>query len=121
MIVDKSRLCAVLFAKYGRKCTIHMSDGRVIMTSAILQQLWRKLKTKFEPVMTRIGEVYSDYYAYYGPADCDITAMTSKDILETDGIGYYFVRTEKVNVGNTVQYYAGILKRIREGDHDVFG
>lgn len=121
MTIDRSKQCAYGLAKCGRPCTIHTVDGNTLSVTAVIQQVWRRLKSKFEPVTTRIGGAYTDYYMYYGPADCDITGLGQDDIFESDGIQYYFVRGERVIVNGIVQYYAGVLKRIYEGDKNVFG
>ena len=121
MKIDMSDIIAGQLAKCGRTCTITKADGTVETVGAVIQQVWRRLKSKFESTTTGLGGTYTDYYLYYGPADCDITRLTQADIFESDGKKFYFVRSDRVLVGDTVQFYSGVLKLIYEGDSDVFG
>ncbi|MDY4608884.1 MAG: hypothetical protein SO393_08290 [Eubacterium sp.] len=121
MSFDKSKICSDCFEKYGRSFEIDYSDGKKGKGYAIIQQVWRRLKSKFEPVSSQLGMAYTDYYLYYGPAELDITRLKRDDMLTFDGVRYYFVRAERVAVGDTTQYYAGVLKQVYEEDSNVFG
>lgn len=114
MTVDKSKICSEYFSRLGRTVRLVRTDGSEEQFPAVIRQMWRKNKSKFEDVSGKIGMYYNDYYTYFGPSDYDITALSDNDYIECGNDRYFFVRQEKVVVGDTVQYYAGILKRIIE-------
>lgn len=119
--IDKSKECEKYLQMLGKSCVVKLSDGSEENILAVVQQVWRKSKSKFESTATKIGRTYNDYYIYIGPATCDITSLGENDILSCAGEDYFFVRTERVVVGDTVQFYTGVLKHIFKEDEDVFG
>lgn len=50
MSFDKSKICSDCFEKYGRSFEIDYGDGKKDKGYAIIRQVWRRLKSKFEPV-----------------------------------------------------------------------
>ena len=46
--------------------------------------------------------------------------MRQTDTAVIDGEHYFFLRSEAVRVGDTVQYYRGVLKKAEE-EEDAFG
>ena len=94
----------------GRKAHIH-TDGKVIEVWCVLEQTWKKNKTRFEDNSSEVGRFYRDYYNYIGPYDVDISVMQDDDFFEIGGEKYYLVRCEKVDVGGVIRYYRGVLKK----------
>lgn len=115
-----SRVVEHYLNKLGRPITVKKSDNSEDSFFAVIEQTWKKNKSKFEDSSSMIGRADNEYYEYFGPADYDITELTKNDYVISDGRKYFFVKTEKVVVGGFVQYYTGILKRIFEEDGNVF-
>lgn len=106
--------------RLGKPVIVKRADNSEEQIFAVIEQTWRKNKSKFEDASSMIGQHGEDFYEYFGPASFDITQMGDNDYFVCEGIKYYFVKTEKVIVGEHVQYYTGMLKRIWEDDTDVF-
>ncbi|MFR5875370.1 MAG: hypothetical protein ACLUFN_02645 [Eubacterium sp.] len=120
MDLDKSKICKAYLKKLGKSVKLVKSDGSETEFFAVIGQTWNKNKSKFEDLSSRIGRYYNDYYTYIGPSDYDITVFNENDYIEYNGVRYFFVRQEAVIVGDTVQYYTGIMKKIFEENPDVF-
>lgn len=106
--------------KLGRPVIVKKSDGSEVEIFAVVEQTWRKNKTKFEDVSSIIGRVGNDYFEFFGPASCDITTLTKDDLIIFDKKKYCFVKSDRVVVGGFIQYYTGVLKRVWEEDGNVF-
>ncbi|MGN0523988.1 MAG: hypothetical protein ACI4IG_06920 [Eubacterium sp.] len=119
-MLSKSKICKKYFRLLGNSVTLVTADGGEKQFFAAIQQTWRKNKTRFEALESKLGQVHNDYYLYLGPADVDITTLSRRDILRCNGNEYYFVVTDSVSVGDRVQYYTGVLKRIYKEDGNVF-
>lgn len=117
---DKSAICKKYLKKLGKDIHFVNSDGSEERCFAVIEQTWRKNKSRFEDQNYKIGRNYNDYYIYIGPSDFDITVLTEEDCIVCDGTKFFFVKTEKVVTGGTVQFYTGVLKKIYEEDDDVF-
>ncbi len=87
---------------------------------AVIEQTWRKNKSRFEENSSKIGRYYRDYYNYIGPFDIDIKALSENAVVTVADEKFYFVQKERVSTGGYTQYYRGILKRAEEGDINVF-
>lgn len=120
MDIDKSEICREYLSRIGKTVRLVRADGSEEQFFAVIGQTWLKNKSKFEDLLSKIGMYYNDYYTYIGPSDYDITVLSDNDYIEYCGVRYFFVRQEAVVVGDTVQYYAGVLKRIAEEESDVF-
>lgn len=87
---------------------------------AVIDQTWKKNKSLFEESSSKIGRYYKNYYYYIGPYDINIKEFDNGDYVEFSGDRLYFVQKDAVIVGGTIQYYTGVLKKIEEGDENVF-
>ncbi len=120
-MLSKSKIFKKYFEVLGNSVTINREDGSEIKLFAAIEQTWRKNKNRFEAVASKLGQARNDYYIYIGPYDVDVTVLTNKDIVHCNGSEYYFLNADSVSVGNEIQYYTGVLKRIYEEDDNVFG
>lgn len=102
--------------RVGRQCSVVHGDQCIAVANVVIQPVWRKAKNRFDPVPIPIGDMRNDYSIYIGPAVPDITLFGDDHILISDGVKYFFLKKERVIVGNTVQYCTGILKRLYEED-----
>lgn len=116
--IDKHRLCTKYINRIGRRCTICRADGSEETVLAVVEMVWRRSKSKFEPKNYPIGNVQDDYYIYTGPADVDITMLTDADTVVIDGKKHCFIRSDCVRIGDRVQFYTGVLKRVFEEEYD---
>lgn len=119
-MIDKNRICNKYLKKIGKSISFVNSDGSEEKYFAVIEQTWRKNKSKFEDNSYKLGRHYNDYYVYIGSADFDITVLTNDDYIICDNEKFYFVKKEKVTVGGRIQFYTGILKKIYEEDEYVF-
>lgn len=119
-MIDKSIICRRYLKKLGKCISFVNADGSEEEHFAVIEQTWRKNKSKFEDSSYKLGRNYNDYYAYIGSADFDVTVLTNDDYIICDNEKYYFIKTQKVIVGGNVQFYTGILKKIFEEDEYVF-
>ncbi len=87
---------------------------------AVIEQTWRKNKSRFEENSSKIGRYYRDYYNYIGPYDIDIKELSDGAVVLAAGEKFYFVQKERVSVGGYTQYYRGILKKAEEVEEDAF-
>ena len=87
---------------------------------AVIDQTWKRNKSLFEESSSKIGRYYKNYYYYIGPYDINIKAFGNEDYIEFGGEKLYFVQKDAVVVGGITQYYTGVLKKIEEGDSNVF-
>lgn len=117
--MDKSKLIEKYLQLIGRPVTVHV-NGEEKTVRAVIEETWRRNKSHFEDVSSKLGEYYDDYYHYIGPAGFDIRALGKEDTVEIDGALFFFLRSEAVVTGETVQYYRGVLKKA-EGENDAFG
>ena len=117
--MDYSKQIKAHLKKLGKPLTI--DDGALHLTAdAVVEQTWRKNKSRFEEISSKAGRYYKDYYNYIGPYDIDIKTLSDEAVVTVLGESFYFVQKERVTVGGVVQYYRGILKRAEEGDTNVF-
>lgn len=100
----------------GKTCTVIFENGDEVRVKAFISSVWHRNKSRFEGAFSQIGEVGTDYSIYIGPSDFDITVLSRDDIVISGSKKYCFVRAEAFVVGDVVQYYTGVLKRIYEGD-----
>lgn len=87
---------------------------------AVVERAWKRTKTRFEDVSTKIGLYSNTYYYYIGPPSFDITALSDSDSITVDGVGCTLIEADGVKIGSRVQYYRGVLKKSQRGDGDVF-
>ena len=113
-MIDKSSLCKRYFNLLGKEMSLVKSDGGRDTVFAVVNQTWRKNKSRFENNATAAVFYYNDYYTYFGPSDFDIYNIKDNDYLMFDGVKYEFVRRERVIIGGRIQFYTGILKRIAD-------
>lgn len=104
--------------KTGKK--VFLTDGDWCSTPffAVIEQRWKSNKSNFEYRETEIGRVSTDYFTYIGPFDHNIEAISENGYLCCGNEKYIFKKKEKVDVGGTVQYFWGILRRVWEADDD---
>lgn len=118
-MIDKSRIIKKYLSLLGKDVSIVKSDGSTANCRAVIEQTWRRNKSRFEDLSSKIGKYYNDYYFYYGPYDMDISDMSKRDYMFSDGIKYELVRYERVIVDSKIQFYTAVLKKILEAE-DVF-
>lgn len=119
-MLDKSTVIEKYLGLLGKQMSIIKNNGGEDSVLAVVTQTWKKNKTQFENKSYEIGRSYNAYYSYIGPASCDITALCEDDYLVCDGVRYYFVRTDKIKIGDRIQFYTGILKKVWESDDNEF-
>lgn len=100
--------------RLGVNCYVVDENGEESTVYAFLIPVWHRTKSKFEPVITPMGEMDNDYRIYYGPSDFDITKLTRNCTLVADGIKYYFVKTDRIEIGGELKFCSGVLKRLYE-------
>ncbi len=103
--------------------TAYLKDGdwTSMPFRAVVQHLWRKKSSNFEPEISELGRVDNQYYLYIGPENHNIKALSSRASLEINGARYEFRCRDAVTVDNRVAYYTGILKKIGEDDENADG
>ncbi len=109
-ILDKSSVIEQYLKNIGQS-VILIKNGKPTEVSAVIEQTWKRNKSRFEKSNSEIGRYFQGYYIYYGPASYDITSLSEDDTAKIDGESYYFVQSESVKAGNVVQYYRGVLKK----------
>lgn len=116
--MEKANLIKNELIKVGKE--VFLADGSWVSTPffAVIQQKWKETKTNFEPRVTEIGEVSADYFVYIGPYDHDIEALSENGFLLYGDEKYIFKKKERVVLGNRVQYFWGILRRVWEDNDD---
>lgn len=117
--IDKTKTIERYLKKTGQQVTI-VKGSESTTLFAVIEQTWKRNKTRFEENSSKIGRYYNDYYIYFGPASYDISALAYDDYALIGGEKYAFIQSEKVTVDNRVQYYRGVLKKLREADGNVF-
>lgn len=117
---NSNLICEKYFRRIGRSVKVVKEDGTELTTHAVLQQAWRKNQSRFDLEKSEIGNVEKNYCHYIGPASFDIRSLSKKDIVICDNKQYYFLKTDRVEVGGKTQFYIGVLKRIWEGDYNAF-
>ena len=105
----------------GRPVRLVRTDDSEEDFFAVIEQTWKKNHLRFEDKASLIGRYQKEYYYYVGPADVDVSALTEEDTLYVGAAAFQFEKTEEVAAGGTVQFYRGILKKIKEADGNVFG
>lgn len=118
-MIDKSRIIKKYLSLLGKDVSIVNADGSTVNCRAVIEQTWRRNKSLFEDVSSKIGKHYNDYYFYYGPYDVDVSGVTKEDYILSDGIKYELVRYERVIIDSRIQFYTAVLKKILEAE-DVF-
>lgn len=117
-MINKTSTIERYLRRLGRSVNI-VKSGEGTEVFAVIDQTWKRNKSRFERNMSKIGRYFNTYYIYYGPASYDITALTDGDYALIDGVKYYFVQAECVKVGNIIQFYRGVLKK--ETGEDNYG
>lgn len=110
IILDKRSVIEQYLHHIGRS-VILIKNGKPTEVCAVIEQTWKRNKSRFEKSNSEIGRYFQGYYIYYGPASFDITSLSDEDTVEIDGESYYFVQSESVKAGNIIQYYRGVLKK----------
>lgn len=118
-MIDKGRIIKKYLTLLGKDVSIVKSDGSTLHLRAVIEQTWRRNKSRFEELSSKIGRYYNDYYFYYGPYDVDISNVSKDDYFLSDGVKYELVRYERVIVDSKIQFYTAVLKKILEAE-DVF-
>ncbi|MBQ3904339.1 MAG: hypothetical protein II744_05125 [Eubacterium sp.] len=117
-MLNKTTIIEKYLRRLGRSVTL-VKEGSPTEVFAVIEQTWKRNKSRFERNSSKIGRWYNAYYIYYGPASYDIRALGTDDYAVIDGVRYYFVQAESVKAGNIIQYYRGVLKK-EMGDSDEF-
>ncbi len=116
-IIDKSSAIEKYLKRLGRSVTI-IKNGSETELFAVIEQTWKRNKSRFEKSISPIGRYYNGYYIYYGPSSFDITGLGDEDFAIIDGKKYYFIQSECVKVSGVIQYYRGVLKKEQEDIND---
>ena len=119
-MVNKKDLCTKYLEKLGRTICYVDSKGEEVEFCGVIQQTWRKNKTRFDDVKTEIGRVDSDFYLYLGPYHIDICALPEDTCLICDGVKYLFLKKDKVSVGDSLHFFTGVLRRVWEDEDGYF-
>lgn len=119
-ISTTSKLIKTNIQTYGEPCKITFKDGSVIDTYAVKRRIWKNDKTKLEPLATQIGMSKKDYLVAIFGFDIPVTDCGEDDIAFIGEDEYYFVRTDKIMAGSTVQYLSSVLRRVVREDENVF-
>jgi len=104
----------------GREATVVCSDGGEDTFFAVVEQTWKRNKTNFDDRKTRAGKVYNECCEILCPYDINLMSYSKNDIFIIDGEKYILCRREAVNALGKIQFYRGIIKKIREADVNVF-
>lgn len=118
-MIDKGKIIKKYLSMLGKDVSIVKNDGSTVKFRAVIEQTWRRNKSRFEDVSSKIGQYYNDYYFYYGPYDIDISETGTDEYLLSDGIKYELIRYERVIIDTEIQFYTAVLKKILEAE-DVF-
>jgi hypothetical protein len=118
--MNVKNICNNYFKKIGKTVTLYTTADNGVTYHAVVSQTWRKNKAKFEESLTELGRVSNDYYIYLGPADYDICALGDEAYILCDGERFKFLKTERVIVGDKVQFFTAVLKKIWECDSNAF-
>ena len=116
-IINKASAIEKYLKRLGRSVTI-INNEKETELFAVIEQTWKRNKSRFEKSVSPIGRYYNGYYIYYGPSSFDITELGEEDYALIDGKKYYFVQSECVKVGGVIQYYRGVLKKEQEDLND---
>ena len=119
MQIDKSRIIEKYLVYAGRPVTILMA-GEEYPLSAVIEKAWRRTKTRFGNKETKIGYYSRTHYFYIGPSSFDITQLGDDDCIFIDGEKYRFIEKDSVVVGETVQFYRGVIKKAGEDEDSAF-
>ena len=106
--------------KVGRPAVLIRSDGGEEHFFAVIEQTWKRNKTNFENKSSKLGQVYNEYCVVICPYDVDLTQTGKGDIFEIENERYIICRSERIYSLGQVQFYRGILKKVREADENVF-
>lgn len=117
-ILDNNKIIEK-FLKLTGKSVIAVCGGKPQEIFAVVEQTYKRNKSRFEDEASMIGRRFNDYYIYYGPASFDIELLGEDDYLLIDGTKFYFIKKEKIKVNNFVQYYWAVIKK-EEGSENVF-
>ena len=115
-MLDRAQTIKAYLTRLGQQVTL-IRNGEETTVFAVIEQTWKRNKSRFEKNASPIGRYYNRYYIYYGPADYDIRTLSEEDCVLIDGETYYFVQADCVRVGETVQYYRGVLKHDKGGSY----
>ncbi len=116
-MLNKTSTIEKYLQRLGQSVTL-VKNGSETEVFAVIEQTWKRNKSRFERNSSKIGRWYNAYYIYYGPASYDIRALGEEDYAVIDGARYYFVKAECVKVGNITQYYRGVLKKETGGSYE---
>lgn len=115
-----SKLIKTNIYTYGEPCEIKMNDGRVIETKTVTRRLWKNNRTKLEQEPTMLGMSEKNYLVAMFSFDTPIEDCDEFDTVTIQNSDYYFVRTDKITVSSTVQYFTSVLRKKETEDENVF-
>lgn len=119
-MIDKKEICSKYLNRVGRPICYVDSSAKEIEFYGVIEQTWRRNKTLFEDVKTKLGRVENNYYMYIGPYEIDICNLPESTMLFCDGDKYEFLKKDKFCIGNAVQFYFGVLRKIEEDEYGYF-
>ncbi len=101
---------------------IYLQDGEwtSMPFHAMINYLWRKKSSSFEPNATPIGLTMQDYYLYIGPKDHDILALSDDALVICGDRKYTFSKRDAVRIDDEVYYYSAILKKVEETEYEEY-
>ena len=105
----------------GRRATVIKENGGEDEFFAVVEQTWKRNKTNFEDRAVKPGRVYNEYCEILCPFDINLKQYGKNDIFIIEGEKYELCRAEQVTAYGNIQFYRGIIKKIREVDCSVFG
>ncbi|MBQ7740587.1 MAG: hypothetical protein IJT65_05070 [Eubacterium sp.] len=118
-IIDNSKTIEELLKLAGRKIKI-VKDADETELYAVIEQTYKRNKSRFEELSGEIGLYRNDYCFYYGPASFDITSPCEDEYILDGEEKYIFIKKERVKVNDTLQYYRAVIKKSREADGNAF-
>ncbi len=118
--MDKSNMIEKYISLIGNNCKITYGSDVEVNTKCVLNQLWKKNKTVFEPDHSKVGLVSEDYYMLILPKSCDSRCFHEKAVLSIHDKNYYFIKYEPIYVSGILQYHYCIVKELFEEDQNVF-
>ena len=104
----------------GRDATVIKANGGEDKFFAVVEQTWKRNKTNFTDRAMIPGRVYNEYCEILCPYDINLKQYGKNDTFLIEGEYYELCRAEQVVAFGEIQFYRGIIKKIREVDTNVF-
>ncbi|MBR0412099.1 MAG: hypothetical protein IJI47_00835 [Eubacterium sp.] len=104
----------------GREATVIRANGGEDKFFAVVEQTWKRNKTNFEDRAVKPGRIYNEYCEILCPFDINLKQYGKGDTFVIEGEKYELCRAEQVTAYGNIQFYRGIIKKIREVDENVF-